>query len=64
MLAMCNDCINVFEYAFMFWVILFISAEFRTQLLTKNIILRYSMYNEKIESVAVRPIEWSWKAFI
>lgn len=61
---MCNDCINVFEYAFMFWVFLFISAEFRTQLLTENIILRYSMYNEKIESVAVRPIEWSWKAFI
>ena len=38
-------------------IILFISAEFRTQLLTKNIILRYSMYNEKIESVAMRPIE-------
>ena len=53
-----------FLNAFMFWVILFISAEFRTQLLTENIILRYSMYNEKIESVAVRPIEWSWKAFI
>ena len=43
---MCNDCMNVFEYAFMVWVILFISAEFRTQFLTKNIILRYSMYNQ------------------
>ena len=62
---MCNDCINLFEYAFMFRIItLFISAELRTQLLTKNIILRYSMYNEWIESVVMRPIEWSWKAFI
>ena len=37
MLAMCNDCINLFEYAFMFQIIiLFISAEFRTQLFDKE----------------------------